>query len=107
MQNSEEIIILDLIIEKEVNEKAMKEKMIEKENILKLIKIQIKNIDWQLKNGDWNEDIKNNTEDKPYREGFKYGLNSAITDYFYPLIEAIVGKSIEDYYEELEKLKIK
>ncbi len=43
-----------------------------------------KSFDFQLKNGSWNEDIKNNTESAKYWKGFKYGLQTFWGDFICP-----------------------
>jgi len=57
-----------------------------------------KDIEFQLKNGTWNEDIKNNTKDKKYWKGFRYGISSFLIDHLIPEIEKwekILKESLE------------
>jgi hypothetical protein len=57
----------------------------------------IKDIDYENKNGSWNEDIKNNTKDKQYWKGYRYGILSILTDYILP--------TKEKWQEEAERMK--
>ncbi len=47
---------------------------------------------FELKNGTWNEDIKNNTKDKKYWKGYRYGIMAFWTDFVLPEKEKWEGR---------------
>ena len=59
------------------------------------IKTIIKEIEYDNKNGTWNKDIENNTKDKQFWEGYRYGITSILTDYLIEEREKWEGRKNE------------
>lgn len=73
-------------IVKEIEHDNKIEKRLKEEFVKEVVDI-VKNIEYENKNGTWNEDIKNNTKNKRYWKGYRYGILSILTDYIIPLKE--------------------